>query len=255
MEHERVVVLSDVHGFAEKVRAVVDHYDNDVHYVFNGDCVDRGPDSKGVLDIIQETGGDLVLGNHEWVLLAALTERDTARQWGWGETWLFRTTTSRPYEDQCLTSYGQTRRSNPFETAHYLRARLQELGHLALLQAAPLYYETDDLLVVHAGLITNKPWQKQQAKLDKLDVLKKAGIFQAEPEQWESYRHALDLGRPADVHQTLVTGHAHLKADSHARSSGQNSTGIPRRVQLASFLNKGDSLFVYESWTGQIMPF
>jgi serine/threonine protein phosphatase 1 len=88
MEHERIVVLSDVHGFVEPVQRMVDYYDNDVHYVFNGDCVDRGPDSKGVLDIIQETGADLILGNHEWVLLAALTERESSRKWGWYEAWL-----------------------------------------------------------------------------------------------------------------------------------------------------------------------
>lgn len=94
--HRRFAV-GDVHGCCRTLRAMVEDVirlgpDNTLYLL--GDYIDRGPDSKGVLDyLIQLWHEDYdirpLLGNHEEMLLMAAAGDDAARQmWfgngGWG---------------------------------------------------------------------------------------------------------------------------------------------------------------------------
>jgi len=100
-----VVSISDIHGYLgaarSALRTVGDHgeYDplveadedgtlhwagNDYVLVFNGDLVDRGPDSAGVVELVERLSREapagrirLTLGNHEWgVLFPAVVHWD-----------------------------------------------------------------------------------------------------------------------------------------------------------------------------------
>lgn len=69
MSERPVVVFGDVHGeskllesLIQKVRA---RFGTEVDIYSTGDLIDRGPDSKGVLDICIREGVQAVLGNHE----------------------------------------------------------------------------------------------------------------------------------------------------------------------------------------------
>ena len=50
-----------------------------------GDCIDRGPDSKGVIDLLQEIGQSVDLrhlrGNHEIMMLRARDDRQYLVSW------------------------------------------------------------------------------------------------------------------------------------------------------------------------------
>ena len=100
-----VVSISDIHGYLgaarSALRTVGDHgeydplvsadddgvlhwADNDYVLVFNGDLIDRGPDSAGVVELVERLSREapagrvrLTLGNHEWgVLFPAVVRWD-----------------------------------------------------------------------------------------------------------------------------------------------------------------------------------
>ena len=85
----RKIAISDIHGcnktFQKLLFETLNLQKNDQLYLL-GDYIDRGPDSKGVLDTIQNliTNGYYVrclLGNHEQLLLQAYNEPDSASLW------------------------------------------------------------------------------------------------------------------------------------------------------------------------------
>ncbi|MGI9457991.1 MAG: metallophosphoesterase family protein [Aeoliella sp.] len=84
---ERVIAIGDVHGCSDALRAIVEAIaptKTDV-IVFLGDCIDRGPDTRGVIEQVVELS-DLckvipILGNHEEMLLAAVDRPGTAPMW------------------------------------------------------------------------------------------------------------------------------------------------------------------------------
>ena len=100
-----VYAVGDVHGYAGPLRRLLEDVTADARasrpaerplLVFIGDYVDRGPDSKGAIDLILEAEAagvfDVVAlkGNHEDALIRFLAEPDYAPAWigGWGETTL-----------------------------------------------------------------------------------------------------------------------------------------------------------------------
>jgi serine/threonine protein phosphatase 1 len=71
------VVVGDVHGMADKLRRLLSEIDKwlssvnckePVRFIFLGDYIDRGPDSKWVVDQVREmqkAGAICLRGNHE----------------------------------------------------------------------------------------------------------------------------------------------------------------------------------------------
>jgi len=82
IEGQRQFCISDIHGCSSTFQALLDKIglSKDDHLFLLGDYIDRGPDSKGVLDIIIKLMNDgfnvhPLRGNHEQMLLDALTDR------------------------------------------------------------------------------------------------------------------------------------------------------------------------------------
>jgi serine/threonine protein phosphatase 1 len=76
-----LIVLPDLHGRSDLLTAAIAHYPADTHFVFLGDAIDRGPDSRGTVRRLMELSDagriTLLCGNHELMLLKAadLTRR------------------------------------------------------------------------------------------------------------------------------------------------------------------------------------
>lgn len=92
MSTERpVAIFGDVHGESFKLRALINKivlkYGKTDFYAV-GDLIDRGPDSKGVLDTCIEHGIPSILGNHEiWfhqLLNTGVFDQDTAHHFMMG---------------------------------------------------------------------------------------------------------------------------------------------------------------------------
>lgn len=84
---ERIIVVDDIHGCSAALRAVIEAIDPTPldTIVFLGDYIDRGPDSRGVIEQVialeQRCIVAPLMGNHEEMLLAALEGKDNLRYW------------------------------------------------------------------------------------------------------------------------------------------------------------------------------
>lgn len=132
--------IGDVHGCVGSLRALLDRLapTADDHLVFVGDYIDRGPDSKGVLDLLIDLRARVrctfLRGNHEALMLAYLDGADVNGVPG-SELW------SINGGHQTLGSY----------TDDAGRVRIPQ-AHIDFLRATKLYYDHPDFFFVHAGL-------------------------------------------------------------------------------------------------------
>jgi hypothetical protein len=133
----RTVIVGDVHGCSDELERLLSHvgFGEGDRLLLVGDLVARGPDPRGVLDLLRALGGRAVRGNHEDKLLRWRAARFR------GE----------------VTPLGPAHR----ETARVLRERDWEL-----LADLPLWIDLPDhgVRVVHAGLAPGVPMERQQPR-------------------------------------------------------------------------------------------
>lgn len=86
----RVYSITDVHGMKEllvKALKMIEEREKKATVVFTGDYVDRGPDSKGVVDLLMrgprrhEDKWVVLKGNHEDMMVGALLGQYPLRWW------------------------------------------------------------------------------------------------------------------------------------------------------------------------------
>ena len=166
-EGYRVYAVGDIHGRADLLRGLATKIEADLAehpvdnpvVVFLGDYVDRGPDSKDVIEFLLDwRPADVecvyLKGNHEEALLNFLADARSGsdwRQFGGLET---------------LISYGVPQKilgdkaENLEPAREAFAARLPE-RHLAFLQRLETLVPVGDYLFVHAGIRPNVPIDMQ----------------------------------------------------------------------------------------------
>ncbi len=150
----RTIAIGDVHGCSAALAALVAALEPtaDDMLIALGDYIDRGPDSRGVLEQLLALGQRCrlvsLMGNHEEMLLAALYNREMQRCWlscgGVG----------------MLASYGYTLDAPPWRPWHEAIPR----EHWAFLAGCPNYHETDTHIFLHAGYDPNQPMSQQSGE-------------------------------------------------------------------------------------------
>jgi len=132
----RKIAVSDIHGCAKTFRALLEKQveltRRDELYLL-GDFVDRGPDSKGVLDDImqlRESGYNVhcLQGNHEEMMVQAYRDNRDASMWLYNGG------------REALTSFG-------VDDPQGIPQR-----YIDFIKDLPCYFEVDKYLLVHAGL-------------------------------------------------------------------------------------------------------
>ncbi len=134
----RTLVIGDIHGCSQALRTLLNAVQpgpEDV-LITLGDYVDRGPDSKGVIDLLldleKRTQLKPIIGNHEILFLDVLNQRMSP------EGWL------RVGGEETVRSYGQQSES--------LSLASVDPRHIEFLtQRCLRYYEDDKNLYVHAN--------------------------------------------------------------------------------------------------------
>lgn len=163
----RIYAIGDVHGRADLLAAKFTTIDQHIAahpiarpiIVLLGDYVDRGPQSRQVLDLIlqrRETGEVVALaGNHDALFLNFIHDPRTYSDWaplGGFET---------------LMSYGVAPlRSGDPEAIMALGERFRAAapaGHIAFLERLRLTFSCGGFLFVHAGIRPNVPFSQQKA--------------------------------------------------------------------------------------------
>ncbi len=146
----RTIAIGDVHGCLAALNTLIDAIDPgpDDTLVTLGDYIDRGPQSRGVLDRLIALAGRCrlvpLLGNHEEALLDALRDITALRRWltlGGADT---------------LRSYGWVSGGPRRALADWIPQK-----HREFLAGCRPYYETRSHLFVHAGFVPELPMSEQ----------------------------------------------------------------------------------------------
>jgi serine/threonine protein phosphatase 1 len=137
--------VGDIHGERERLEALLAALPlrPDDRIVFVGDYVDRGPDSKGVVDLLLSLADDyacvFLAGNHESMFLDFLGWRNDV--YFAGDAFLANG------GDRTLVSYGY------FDLADPQPANLElPPAHEKFYRSLQLYHRDGDYVFVHAGL-------------------------------------------------------------------------------------------------------
>jgi serine/threonine protein phosphatase 1 len=157
----RLLAIGDIHGCLRALNTLLDAVSPtpDDQIITLGDYVDRGPDSRGVLDrlLALHASGQLVAlrGNHDLMMLDARTGRDP----GWLAVG----------GKQTLSSYGiaewkidqLTEGQGWFDDPDELLANIPEQHWRFLEDHCLAYYETVHHIFVHANLYPDLPLDEQ----------------------------------------------------------------------------------------------
>jgi len=161
----RLYVIGDVHGRYDLLRGMAERIGEDLRgwqgetlTVLLGDLIDRGPQSREVLDSLVRSAFPTpfvaLMGNHEAALLHAL-ESDKAF-----DLWL------AMGGDETLASYLRSG-PRPATADRSLLTRTLPEEHLAFIEAMPLTFTAGDFFFCHAGIRPGVPIDRQAA----LDLL------------------------------------------------------------------------------------
>jgi serine/threonine protein phosphatase 1 len=188
----RILAIGDIHGCNHQLENLLEKIAFEPRadtLVLVGDYIDRGPDSRGVIDTLLELkescpGMVCLKGNHEEMLLNYYLD-------GRGEQQFF-------INGGLITldSYGL----NPADAR---AGRGLPESHLDFLRSLRLFHETEDYLFVHAGLRPGIPLAEQSPS----DLL------------WIRYEF---IDSAANFGRTVVFGHTPL----HGPLSEPNKIGI-----------------------------
>jgi serine/threonine protein phosphatase 1 len=158
----RIYAIGDIHGRADLLADLIARIDDDVQRrpiahvveVYLGDYIDRGADSRGVIDLLAtrlvRNQAICLRGNHEAMLELFLREPESLRHW------------VPTGALQTLASYGVslTPKKSP-EQLHLLFCERLPRTHQLFLQCLRDYYCCGDFLFVHAGIRPGLPLAQQ----------------------------------------------------------------------------------------------
>jgi serine/threonine protein phosphatase 1 len=152
----RTYAIGDIHGSLDKLRRLLARCAQDAEgaglssaFVFLGDYIDRGEDSRGVIDTLialQAQVGDaatFLMGNHEALALDAIDDETKATAWLMNNG------------EATLRSYGVARPAD------------LPAAHVEWLRALKFQHDDGRRLYVHAGIDPRKPLDAQ----DKVDLI------------------------------------------------------------------------------------
>lgn len=194
-----VIAIGDVHGKADELALLLELCGELPDFsrrwvVLLGDLIDRGPDPRGVLDLVIELirrhpRTTIVAGNHELAMSRAL---------GWSPPGC-----DAEADLEWLTGYGAEATLSSYGVAdgnlEDLISRLPNL-HRELVSGLPWCVEHPQYLFVHAGIDPHLPLSPQLKAL-------KARAQTVGRVPWLTSKRLAQADPPSDCRMTVVSGH------------------------------------------------
>lgn len=176
------VTISDIHGQHDELLlalSTVEQSFDDYTLVFLGDYVDRGPDSKGVLETVRRlvrAGHVAVLGNHDLFFMEFLRGRYLEFPFTFGKE------TIDSFIGHSVIDY---------DGARYARERILEEHPwvLRFLDSLPFYHQRDGIVFIHGGYNPHRSSWTQSTPTEMTMPV------------WPMHVHALDQ------EQAFISGH------------------------------------------------
>ncbi len=149
----RYIAIGDIHGCLEPLQHLIETLKPKATdtLVFLGDYIDRGPDSKGVIDYLIELKEQytcvFLLGNHEVLMFDYLSG---------------------------LLSLADWERNGGIATLQsYLKHGVMEIpdAHMDFLNSCLFYYDTPDYFFVHGGVKPFRTIEENLQKMTKLELV------------------------------------------------------------------------------------
>lgn len=149
----KIFAIGDIHGCLSKLERIISRIginSKDDTLVFIGDYIDRGPDSRGVVNFVLDLKKEIrkvicLKGNHEQMFLdyVRLNKNEDLYLSNGGDT--------------TIASYG-------YRNIHGLRELDVPDDHMNFFDSLLPCHETNDYIFVHAGLRENVPLKDQNIK-------------------------------------------------------------------------------------------
>lgn len=147
----RTYSIGDVHGCLDQLQRLIELCERDAgaqrtKFIMLGDYIDRGPDSRGVIEFLmnlQQWSPDQIIclrGNHEDLLLAALEGDDAESNW---------------------VSNGGDATLRSYRVSH---ARNLPASHIDWIRSLPLFHDDGQRFFVHAGVHPERPLDQQRTR-------------------------------------------------------------------------------------------
>ncbi|WP_108861060.1 metallophosphoesterase family protein [Ruegeria sp. Alg231-54] len=184
-----IYAVGDIHGQLGMLQAALARIEvdggPDARIVFLGDYVDRGPNSREVLDLLIEgrkVGRNWVMvkGNHDRMMSRFVQHCEIAdSRLPSTLNWLDPRLGGR----ETLASYGVevVDKDRVLQVNEWARAAVPQ-EHIDFVNDLPLYHQEDELLFVHAGIRPGLPleWQAE----DDLVWIRQEFLHDAHPHPW-----------------------------------------------------------------------
>jgi serine/threonine protein phosphatase 1 len=143
----RTIAIGDIHGCSDALASVLRSVDPQIDdtIITLGDYVDRGIDSKGVIDMLIRLVGDCrlvpILGNHDEMMLRANDSKPAFEEW---------------------LEFGGITTLDSYE-ATGLMSHIPD-SHFRFLRSCRSWFETDRHFFVHANYDPNLPLDQQDER-------------------------------------------------------------------------------------------
>jgi serine/threonine protein phosphatase 1 len=213
----RKIVVGDIHGCSKTFRSLVGEVIKLTRkdtLILLGDYIDKGPDSKGVLDFIQELKDEgfeviAIRGNHEELLIRAYTGDVNAQ-----EKWLDNG------GDTTLESFNATSAIDiPEDYINFLK----RMGY---------YLEMDEAYIVHAGFNFNidDPFEDKEAMLEIRGYMPDNSVLRG-----KKIIHGHTPIKIGEVRKQVTENNTLINIDAGCVFSGKEGKGYLAAVELGSW--------------------
>lgn len=142
---EQVYIISDVHGCIKSLKALVSKLPKNSKLIFVGDLIDRGKNSKEVIEFVKSNNYDCIRGNHEEYMIHTMK--------------VLLNNPDKYEESQWIKRLGGKATLDSYGNIDGLPNNKIFLEHLQWLESLPFYLEYKDLKTINnrSLVITHAP--------------------------------------------------------------------------------------------------
>lgn len=201
------IVIPDVHGHYDTLVAMLELLEkrnllSNRKLVFLGDYVDRGPKIPDTLSLcveLKKSGHIFLMGNHDYWLVEIFQQKMEGKK---SLRWAYK------YGVPILQQYfhflsrrlPRNRDELYYDTCEKIRQIIPP-QHREFIESCQMYFETETMLCIHAGINYEEDWEKQKQTLDQHDLK-----IDPMPMQIKSHEFALSEYNPFS-NKVIITGH------------------------------------------------